>query len=110
MTQMSSEIQVVLSQITQLQSELQDLSSRVSDLEQAGEDVESGGAGGRARTPGQDYIGGDGGTFKGNTSDSEPVTGSLRFKTADDANVVVRTLEESDGSDDGTVEIGVYYV
>lgn len=109
MLQLSSEIQVVLSQITQLQSELQSLSSRVDELEaDAGEEA-GGGLG--SRVPGQDYIGGDGGGELTGTpgSGSVPVQGNLRFKADPNTNIVVKTTETSDDSYDGEIEIGVYY-
>ena len=61
--------------------------------------------------------GGDGGVLKGTPgSRSDVVQGSLLFRSADNANVVVKTAEErvmdSEESEsyDGTIEIGVYYV
>lgn len=106
--QVSSEIQVVLAQITQLQSELQNLSSRVGELEASVAEQAGGGFGSRA--PGQDYIGGDGGEMLGTPdSGSVPVQGNLRFKAGPNTNIVVKTTETSDDSYDGEIEIGVYY-
>lgn len=110
MLELPSEIQVVLSQITQVRSELQSLSARVDALETSGE-IERAGGGFGSRVPGQDYIGGDGGEVTGTPgSGSVPVQGNLRFKPGEHTNVVVRTTELSDDeSYDGEIEIGVYY-
>lgn len=101
------------------ESEIARLESRISELEamvagliaEKSENASDSDAGNYTDIPEQVLDIGGGGSYMGNTDDSEEIDGDVTFESADDSNVEVTTEKRTEGDEEvNVIKIGVYYV
>jgi hypothetical protein len=102
----------IAAQFAEMKQTIAMLEARIADLESAqGESSEVVDASDTPRIEDVMVDPGGGGSFIGNTEESEEVEGDVVFESADDSNVEVTTEKRTEGDEEiNVIKIGVYYI